>query len=134
MNRAAQTSAVLKYASFLLLLLFSISYVQTQEQSSENVIYWHIKAVVPEATLLDIKAIDKQGNHHDVKAIQNSHDISLLGVKALVNGQTIPIKLIVKENEQYWPLKAIDHDGTILDVKAIGKILAYDLVKSENIR
>ena len=121
MNRAEQTSAALKFASFLILLIFSVSYVQSQEQSGENVIYWHIKAVVPEATLLDIKAIDKEGKHHDVKAIQNSHDISLLGVKALVNGHTIPVKLIVKENEQYWPLKAIDHDGRILDVKAIGK-------------
>ena len=87
----------------------------------KDVIYWHIKAVLPEAKLLDIKAIDKDGNYHDVKAIQDSYDISLLSVKALVNGQSIPIKMIVKENDEYYPIKAIDNDGTILDIKAIGE-------------
>ena len=29
--------------------------------------------------------------------------------------------MIVKENDKYYPVKAIDHDGTILDVKAIGE-------------
>ncbi len=84
-------------------------------------IYWHIKAVLPEAKLLDVKAIDKAGNHYDVKAVQDSHDISLLGVKAIMNGQIIPIKMIVKKDDQYYPVKAIDHDGRILDVKAIGE-------------
>jgi len=87
----------------------------------EKVIYWHIKAVLPEAKLLDVKAIDKKGNYHDVKAIQDSYDISLLSVKALVNGQSIPIKMIAKENDEFYPIKAVDYDGTILDIKAIGE-------------
>ena len=118
---ANHTSAALKYISFLLLLIFSITNVNSQEQAGENVIYWHIKAVLPEAKLIDVKAIDKDGKHHDVKAIQDSHDISLLGVKALVNGQTIPIKMIVKKDDKYYPVKAIDHEGRILDVKAINE-------------
>ena len=120
MKTANHASAALKYFGFILLFLFSFLNVHSQDDSGENVIYWHIKAVLPEAKLLDIKAIDKDGNYHDVKAIQDSHDVSLLGVKALVNGETIPIKMIVKKNDQYYPVKAIDYDGTILDVKAIG--------------
>ena len=121
MKTAQQTSTLIKYIGFLVLLLFSATLTHSQEGMEENVIYWHIKAVLPEAKLIDVKAIDKNGNHHDVKAIQDSHDVSLLGVKALVNGQTMPIKMIVKEDDKYYPVKAIDHDGRILDVKAIGE-------------
>ena len=121
MKLVNHTSAAVKYISFLLLLIFSVTNVNSQDQTGENVIYWHIKAVLPEAKLIDVKAIDKDGKHHDVKAIQDSHDVSLLGVKALVNGQTIPVKMIVKKDDKYYPVKAIDHDGKILDVKAIGE-------------
>lgn len=110
---------------FGLLLCFgsnvSVIQAQTPKESQEKVIYWHIKAVMPEAKLLDIKAIDKDGKQHDVKAIQRSYDISLLGVKALVNGQTLPIKMIHSKGDDYYPVKAIDFDGRILDVKAIGE-------------
>ena len=121
MKTAHPTLAALKSIGLLILLFFTVTSVRTQDRTEENVIYWHIKAVLPEAKLLDIKAIDKDGKHHDVKAIQDSHDVSLLGVKALVNGETIPIKMIVKRNDKYYPVKAIDHDGKILDVKAIGE-------------
>ncbi|PRX54888.1 DUF7486 family protein [Flagellimonas meridianipacifica] len=105
----------------LLVFFFFLTCVQAQVSTEENIIYWHIKAVFPEAQLLDIKAIDKDGTYYDVKAIQDSHDISLLSVKALVNGQTLPIKMIISENDTYYPVKAIDYEGRILDVKAIGK-------------
>ena len=105
----------------LITLTFSVTKLQSQVDTKENVIYWHIKAVLPEAKLLDIKAIDKNGVYHDVKAIQDSYDVSLLPIKALVNGQAIPIKMIVKENDEYYPVKAIDNDGKILDIKAIGE-------------
>ena len=121
MKSAQYSLAVLKYIWFLVLLLFFVTNVQSQEEAKENVIYWHIKAVLPDAQLLDVKAIDAAGNYHDVKAIQDSHDISLLNVKALVNGQTLPIKMIVKENDNFYPVKAIDYEGRILDVKAIGE-------------
>lgn len=105
----------------LLTLIFSVTIVRSQDDPKQEVIYWHIKAVLPVAKLLDIKAIDKQGVHHDVKAIQDSYDISLLSIKALVNGEALPIKMIVKENDEYYPVKAIDNDGGILDIKAIGE-------------
>jgi hypothetical protein len=123
MKTAKQISRALKYIGFLVLLTltFSVTNAQSDEDTKENVIYWHIKAVLPEAKLLDIKVIDKDGVYHDVKAIQDSYDTSFLSIKALVNGQAIPIKMIVKENDKYYPVKAIDNDGRILDIKAIGE-------------
>lgn len=113
----------MKCIGFLFLLISTSPLTNAQESTDkqENVIYWHIKAVLPENTLLSLKAIDEKGVHHDVWAIQTSYDVSLLGVKALVNGQTIPIKMIVKKNDKYYPVKAIDFDGRILDIKAIGE-------------
>ncbi|MEX0287613.1 MAG: hypothetical protein AB3N14_00745 [Flavobacteriaceae bacterium] len=114
---------ILKYLLTFLVLAVntSIAQAQSNENPNENVVYWHIKAVLPEAKLLDIKAIDKEGNYYDVKAIQKSFNIDLLGIKALVNGQAIPIKMIVKEDDLYYPVKAIEDDGSILDIKAIGE-------------
>ncbi len=89
-------------------------------------IIWNVKAYHPVVQLIKVKAIDKDGNIHDVKAIQDSYDTSILDVKALVNGKRLPVKLIIKESDLYYPLKAIDDDGTLIDIKAItedGKIL-----------
>jgi hypothetical protein len=82
-------------------------------------VYWDVKAYSKTWGLLRVKAIDKDGNIHDIKAIQDSEDTSVLNVKALVNGQRLPIKLIVKKNDKLYPVKAIAQDGTILDVKAL---------------
>ena len=121
MKTAKHTLAALKYFGFLVLLIFSITNVQSQVKKGPNVIFWYIKAVLPEAKLLDVVAIDKNGDYFNVKAIQDSYDISLLNVKAIVKGQTLPIKMIVVEDDEYYPVKAIDDDGNILDVKAIGE-------------
>lgn len=123
MKTAKQISEALKCIGFLVLLTltFSVTNAHSQDDTKENVIYWHIKAVLPEAKLLDIKAIDKDGVYYDVKAIQDSYDVSFLSIKALVNGQAIPIKMILKKNDKYYPVKAIDNDGRILDIKAIGE-------------
>jgi hypothetical protein len=83
-------------------------------------IYWHVKAFRPEAKLLDVKAIDPNGKRHDVKAIQNSDDTSMLNIKALVHEKRLPIKVIVRSgSEQYYPVKAIDDKGSLIDIKAI---------------
>jgi len=89
-------------------------------------IFWHIKAYHYEAILLNIKAIDKDGVQHPVKAIQTSENTSVIDVKALVDGKRLPIKLIVKGDSQYYPAKAIMDDGTLIDIKAVtedGQIL-----------
>jgi len=120
MKTSTRTFNALTYLGVLVLFVFTIAQVRSQESKSENMIFWYIKAVRPEAKLLDVKAIDENGAQYDVKAIQDSHDISLLNVKALVDGQAIPIKMIVKgADEEFHPIKAIDYEGKILDVKAI---------------
>lgn len=86
----------------------------------EDVI-WHVKAYRPDAMLLRVKAIDKEGNIYDIKAIQDSDDTSVLNVKAIVNGERLPVKLLTKTDEPYYPVKAIAPDGTILDVKAFNE-------------
>jgi hypothetical protein len=80
---------------------------------------WDVKAYHPEVKFIKIKAIDKDGKMYDVKAFQRFHDTSILNVKAIVNGEQLPVKLIVKENDIYYPLKAIANDGTLLDIKAV---------------
>ena len=108
--------------AFLFLAIYTSDVMaQSEETPKDQVVYWHIKAVLPEAKLLDVKAIDKEGNFFDVKAIQRSYNIDLLGIKALVNNRVIPIKMIIKKDDPYYPVKAIKDDGSILDIKAIGE-------------
>lgn len=100
-------------------------------------IYWDVKAYIPQALLLRVKGVDKNGNLYDVKAIQSSDDTSVLDVKVLINGEKLPIKLIVKGDDVYYPLKGIFADGTLLDIKAInddGKIIdVKGVAKSGNV-
>lgn len=121
MRTAEYILVALKHIGFLVLSFLFVTSAYSQDSGEENVIYWHIKAVFLEAKLMDIKAIDKDGAYHDVKAIQDSHDINLLSVKAFVDGKTLPIKMIISENDKHYPVKAIDYEGRILDVKAIGE-------------
>ena len=72
--------------------------------------------------IYDIKAIDKYGKRYDVKAIQDSEDVSILNVKALIDGERVAVKVLVKgEGDKFYPVKAIDKDGNILKIKAIAK-------------
>ncbi len=120
----------IRFLSVLLLILISGGLsAQVLDQDREKLdkpetatpveIYWNVKAYSSTWGLLKVKAIDKDGNIHDVKAIQDSDDTSILNVKALVDGQRLPIKLIVKKNDKLYPVKAIAQDGSILDIKAI---------------
>lgn len=100
-------------------------------------ILWDVKAYRPEAVLLKVKAIDKKGRQYDVKAIQYSDDTSVLDVKIIMKGERIPVKLLVKSGDEYYPLKGIMPDGTIIDIKALserGEILPIKGVsKSGNV-
>ncbi len=78
---------------------------------------WNIKAVLPTGHTLDVKAFDAAGKPHDVKALENG-DTHLMDVKALVDGQQLPIKMLVS-GDAFVPVKAIGADGRIWDVKAI---------------
>jgi hypothetical protein len=80
---------------------------------------WHIVAMHPEGYTLEVKALDKDGNAYDVKAIRDADQQSLLDIKAFV-GDTdqLPVKLLISD-DIYKPLKAIKEDGTLYDIKAI---------------
>lgn len=96
--------------------------VNKPETSQQDEIYWNVKAYRGESELLDIKAIDKYGKRYDVKAIQDSDDTSILNVKALVKGERIAVKVLVKgADDKFYPVKAIDKDGNILKIKALAK-------------
>jgi hypothetical protein len=113
----------------ILLMTSVIGYSQIPDKNQSDLIkpeteitddiYWAVKAYHPQVKLLRVKAIDKDGNIHDVKAIQDSYSTSVLNVKALVDGNRLPIKLIVHGEDSYYPVKAINTDGTIMDIKAI---------------
>lgn len=119
------------WITFSLTLLFMSSAVlkaQVVNQTNQDLeksetkmpfAYWNVKAYSPDWGLLNVKAIDKEGNIYDIKAIQDSEDTSLLDVKALINGERVAIKLIVDKKDHLYPVKAIMTDGTLLDVKAI---------------
>ncbi|MCA0153052.1 DUF7486 family protein [Winogradskyella vincentii] len=118
--------------TILMLFSFSIGLAQDNENNHKPEtdlhpeIFWDVKAYRPEAQLLKVKGIDKNGKMHDVKAIQYSEDTSLLDVKLLMNGQRLPIKLIDMKGEAFHPLKGIDKDGNLIDIKAVtddGEIL-----------
>ena len=80
---------------------------------------WHIVAIHPDGYTMQVKAIDKEGNIFDVKAIQNSDQRSLMDVKAFIDGSVqLPVKLIVG-NEKYKAIKAIGKGGILYDILAI---------------
>ena len=120
------------YALALVSMLFCASNYRVFAQDHGNDIIWHVKAYQPEAKLLKVKAFSEKGDMYDVKAIQNSDQTDVLDVKALVNGTWLPVKMLVKKDEKYYPIKVITADGTILKIKAItedGTILDVKGVK-----
>lgn len=120
----------------VLVIVFTFNLGNTQDKEAFKEIIWHIKAFMPQVKLLKIKAIDKEGNTYDVKAIQDSEQTNLLSIKAFIKGKRLPVKMLVSD-DIYHPVKAIGGDGTIYDIKAFtedGTILPVKGVsKSGNI-
>ena len=79
---------------------------------------WHVKAIHPEGNFMEVKAVDEDGNTYEVKAIQDNFQRHLLDVKALVEGEEVPIKMLASKDE-YAPVTAVTHDGTLLDIKVL---------------
>ncbi len=126
MKTLKQSLKPAKFISLFLIFLLGLSFGNAQVMNKDKTdpnkpetelqpeVLWDVKAYLPEAKLIKIKAIDKDGNIYDVKAIQSFDDTNMLDVKAIVNEERLPIKLIVKDNDVYYPLKAIGMD-TILN-------------------
>lgn len=81
-------------------------------------VIWHVKAVHPEGYFMDVKAFDREGNSYDVKSIQYADQTSILDIKAEVDGENVPIKILVS-NERFMPVKGIKSDGTLLNIHAV---------------
>ena len=79
---------------------------------------WNVKCVLPDGHVLGIKAVDKSGNLHDVKAFLSNGNATLLDIKALIGGDKVSVKVLVSADKNA-PVKAIGADGTIYDIKAI---------------
>ena len=115
----------LKSTSIIIgLLVFFISWstnLLSQTDKNENKansdieILWHIKAIHPDGKFIDVKAFDKKGNIYDVKGIQNSELTTIMDIKALVDGEKVPIKILLSD-DKFSQVKAIKEDGTILDI------------------
>jgi hypothetical protein len=79
---------------------------------------WHVKAVHPDGYLLKVKAIGPNDEQYDVKAIRQSGNRHLLDVKAFVEDQVLPVKVLAQD-DWFGPVKAIGPDGMIFAIKAL---------------
>ncbi len=91
---------------------------ETEEIVKVNTIYWNVKAIHPDGKSLDVKAFDVQGKQFDIKVIQNSDQDSFLDLKAMVDGEELPVKMLESQN-QFVPVAAINNDGSKYYIKAI---------------
>ena len=79
---------------------------------------WHVKGFHGDGAILGVKAIGTDGKMHDIKATRVEGGGQIMGIKALVDGASLPVKLI-DQGGRYLSVKAIRTDGTLMDVKAI---------------
>lgn len=131
MKAFKQTTRFLKIIGLLIgsLLVFNSGYAQIEIEKRSKLIkpeveipgdvFWHVKAFRPEAALVKIKAIDKNGKQYDIKGIQTSESTSVLNVKAIINENRFAVKVLPKGSDPYYPVKVILEDGSLMDVKAI---------------
>ncbi len=123
-------TSTIGYNLFILVFLFLLtacnngpskdetSKTETEEIVKVNNIYWNVKAIHPDGKSLDVKAFDKEGKSYDIMAIQNSDQDIFLDVKAIVNGEKLPVKMLESEN-QFVPVAAINNEGIKYYIKAI---------------
>ena len=93
---------------------------KTETDAIEKVddIFWNVKAILPNGQSIDIKGFDNAGKPFDIKAIQNSNQDNLLDVKAILDGEKLPVKILVSKN-QFASVVAITNKGNAYKIKAI---------------
>lgn len=96
---------------------------KTSKTETENIekvedIIWNVKAILPDGQSIDIKGFDNEGKPFDIKAIQNSDQDNLLDVKAIIDGEKLPVKILVSKT-QFAPVVAITNKGNVYKIKAI---------------
>jgi hypothetical protein len=94
------------------------SITETEDIEKVKDIYWNVKAIHPDGKSLDIKAFDEKGKSFDLKVIQNSDQDNFLDVKAIIEGEKLPVKMLESAN-QHAPIAAINNKGDKYYIKAI---------------
>jgi hypothetical protein len=98
------------------LLLMSLS---TNILANDSI--WHVKGIHPNGEeLLSIKAIDKMGKFHPVKALydEESHALDIKVLDA--NGEVLHgVKAVNEISDKYHGIKALTASGELLPIKAI---------------
>jgi hypothetical protein len=108
-----------------LILLSFFTVADAQENKDETNIIWHVKAIHPKGNTMDVKAFNEKGERFDVKALEDAEQSYIMEVRTFVNGQGVPVKVLVSE-DQYKPLAGIDEKGNTYVLRAItadGKFL-----------
>jgi len=90
----------------------------TEEIVKFEEINWNVKAILPDGKSLDVKVFNSAGEPFDIKAIQNSDQDNLLDVKAIIDGEQLPVKILVSK-QQFTPVVAITNNGNAYKLKAI---------------
>ena len=91
---------------------------EVEEIEKFNDIHWNVKAIQPDGQSLDVKVFNSAGDAFDIKAIQNSDQDNLLDVKAMIDGEQLPVKILVSK-QQFTPVVAITNQGNAYKLKAI---------------
>ena len=94
-------------------------------------ISWKLNVETPDGKTLVVKAIDKEGNQIDVKAVQDSEQHSFMDIKAFTKEYILPVKVMHTEDEHapvcavssdgLYQLKAISEDNVQYDIKGISR-------------
>lgn len=89
-----------------------------QALATDEDLIWNVKAVGTDGHSIPVKALDKNGGVHDVKAFMENGDRWIMDIKALIDGKKVPVKMLVSD-DALIPVKAVGADGTIYDIKAL---------------
>lgn len=89
-----------------------------QALATDEDFIWNIKAIAADGRFLPVKALDKNGGVHDVKAFMENGDRWIMDVKAIIDGKKVSVRMLAND-DALIPVKAIAPDGTIYDVKAL---------------
>lgn len=89
-----------------------------QALATDEDFIWNVKAIGTDGRSIPVKALDKNGGVHDVKAYMENGDRWIMDIKALIDGKKASVKMLVSD-DALIPVKAVGADGTIYDIKAL---------------
>ncbi|NNK83706.1 MAG: hypothetical protein HKO92_11335, partial [Flavobacteriaceae bacterium] len=94
------------------------SKTETEEVVVVNYVYWNVKAISTDGKRsLDVKAFNSEGKSLDIMAVQDSDQDMFLDVKAILDGEKLPVKILVND-EQFAPVSVISDNGNVYSLNA----------------